>query len=133
MLTQTIANISSLFLLLIFLTSCSFWNETARPIAKVETVKTSVEKTRLNLPHPRPADIDTVEWTLITPYNADEVFKELQDAGQDPVIFGLTDKNYKSLSYNFSQIRGFIIEQGLTLQKYKDYYEPTDNKTENKE
>jgi len=121
------------FAVILVLAGCAFWNDTAQPIAKVETVKTSVEKTRLNLQHPNPADIDTVEWTLITPYNAEEVFKQLQDAGQDPVIFGLTDKNYKSLSYNFSQIRGFIIEQRLTLQKYKDYYEPTNNITETKE
>ena len=130
-LIQTIVSIS----ILLVLAGCSVWDFGAdpRPVKQIETVTTSVDKTRLNIPHPKPADIDTVNWTIITPYNAEQVFKELQEAGQDPVIFGLTDSNYKSLSYNFSQIRGFIIEQRLILDKYKNYYEPNDNVTETKD
>ena len=134
-LTQTIASTSMWIALVLVLAGCSLWEFGAdpRPVKQIETVTTSVEKTRLNFPNPKPADIDNVNWTIITPQNAEKVFKELQEAGQDPVIFGLTDSNYKSLSYNFSQIRGFIIEQRLILDKYRTYYEPADNETIDKE
>lgn len=72
--------------------------------------------------------MEKVQWRIITPHNVQEVFQEMQNKGQDPVIFGVTEKNYKSMSTNFAQLRGYIIEQRQVLQKYKDYYE-TDNNT----
>lgn len=119
--------------LLIFLAGCAVWtaDPAPRPVKQVEIVTKEIQKTPLNLPHPPPAEMEKVQWRIITPHNAEEVFTEMQDKGRDPVIFGLTEKNYKSLSTNFAQTRGYIIEQRKTLDQYKEYYEtPTDNVTE---
>lgn len=116
--------------LLIFLAGCAMWtaDPEPRPVKQIETITKEISKTPLNLPHPPPAEMEKVQWRIITPHNVNEVFQELQNKGQDPVIFGMTEKNYKSLSTNFAQTRGYIIEQRQVLQKYKNYYE-TDNTT----
>ena len=122
----------SMIYLLIFLAGCAIWtaDPKPRPVKQVEIVTQEIQKTPLNLPHPPPAEMEKVQWRIITPHNAEEVFKEMQNKGRDPVIFGLTEKNYKSLSTNFAQTRGYIIEQRKVLDQYKEYYEtPIDNVT----
>ena len=47
----------------------------------------------------------------------------MQEQGKDPVLFGLSDDDYELLSKNFAQIRAYMIQQGLTLEQYREYYE----------
>ena len=54
----------------------------------------------------------------------------MRGGGKDPVLFGLSDDDYEILAKNFAQIRAFIIQQGMTLEQYKEYYE---SKEETKE
>lgn len=118
--------------LLLILAGCAVWatDPEPRPVKQIEIVTQEIQKTPLGIPHPAPAEMEKVKWRILTPHNADEVFKEMQNKGQDPVIFGMTEKNYKSLSTNFAQTRGYIIEQRKIIEQYKDYYEsPTDNVT----
>jgi tRNA nucleotidyltransferase/poly(A) polymerase len=58
--------------------------------------------------------------------NAQEVFKKLEEAGIDPVLFGLTDKDYQVLARNFAQIRQKLQETNNLLEEYKKYYEETE-------
>jgi hypothetical protein len=62
--------------------------------------------------------------TEVTSDNAQEVFAKMQEQGKDPVLFGLSDDDYELLSKNFAQIRAYMIQQGLTLEQYREYYEP---------
>ena len=61
---------------------------------------------------------------MITSENADEVFAKLEKEGIDPVLFGLTDKDYEILAKNFAQIRAKLQETNNLLEEYKKYYEP---------
>ena len=46
---------------------------------------------------PMPLTLEDIRWIIITSENAQEVFKKLEEAGIDPVLFGLTDKDYEVL------------------------------------
>ena len=48
--------------------------------------------------------MEKIHWHIITSENADEVFKKLEADGIDPVLFGLTDKDFEMLSKNFAKI-----------------------------
>ena len=89
----------------------------------------SVEKPRekLNYEMPTPLQMEEIKWIIITSKNADEVFKKLEDAGIDPVLFGITDKDFQVLARNFAQIRQKLQETNNLLQEYKKYYEDSGN------
>jgi hypothetical protein len=90
----------------------------------------TMEKSReqLNLKTPTIEEMEKVRWIVITSKNADEVFERLKKEGLDPVLFGLTDKDYEYLAKNFAQIRTTLKETQDILERYKDYYERTGKK-----
>ena len=82
---------------------------------------------------PTALELEQVKWIIITSENAEEVFKKLEEAGIDPVLFGLTDKDFEMLAKNFAQIRQKLQETNNLLEEYKKYYEGTEKEsTENK-
>ena len=92
---------------------------------KIKLFKLEEPRAKLNLPDPAPLTLEDVRWIIITSENAEEVFKKLEAAGIDPVLFGLTDKDYELLSKNFAQIRQKLQETNSLLEEYKKYYEDT--------
>ena len=89
----------------------------------------SVEKPRekLNYEMPTPLQMEEIKWIIITSKNADEVFQKLEEAGIDPVLFGITDKDFQVLARNFAQIRQKLQETNNLLEEYKKYYEDSGN------
>ena len=69
-----------------------------------------------------------MQWIIITSENADEVFKKLEEQGIDPVLWGLTDKDFELLAKNFARIRNQLMVTNNLLDKYKEYYETEDIK-----
>ena len=67
--------------------------------------------------------MEKIHWHIITSENAEEVFKKLEADGIDPVLWGLTDKDFELLAKNFAQIRNKLVETNALLDKYKEYYE----------
>ena len=108
-------------ILITSLTSCS-------GVKELTIFKKQVEREKLNLDKPTPLQIEQLEWIIITSENADEVFKRLEEAGIDPVIFGLTDKDFQLLAKNFARIRNHLKVTNDLLDKYKEYYEPEKKK-----
>ena len=51
------------------------------------------------------------------------MFTRLEEVGIDPVLFGLTDKDFELLAKNFARIRNQLKITKDLLDKYKDYYE----------
>ena len=51
------------------------------------------------------------------------MFTRLEEAGIDPVLFGLTDKDFELLAKNFARIRNQLKVTNDLLDKYKQYYE----------
>ena len=72
--------------------------------------------------------MEKIHWHIITSENAEEVFTRLEEAGIDPVLFGLTDKDFELLAKNFARIRNQLKITNDLLDKYKEYYEPEKKK-----
>ena len=104
--------------LILLLTGCSIGGE-----KKIKIFSMEEPRQKLNLPDPMPLTLEDIRWIIITSANADEVFAKLEAAGIDPVLFGLTDKDYELLSKNFAQIRQKLQETNNLLEEYKKYYE----------
>ena len=122
MLQRSLKSIQSVLLSLIlitFLTSCS-------SVKELSIFKEEVPRAKLNLEKPSPLQMEKIRWHIITSQNAEEVFKKLEEDGIDPVLFGLTDKDYELLSKNFAKIRNQLKIQNDLIDKYKEYYESED-------
>ena len=104
--------------IMIMLTGCSIGGEKKIKIFSVEE-----PRQKLNYPMPTALQLEELKWIIITSENAQEVFKKLEEAGIDPVLFGLTDKDYQVLARNFAQIRQKLQETNNLLEEYKKYYE----------
>ena len=107
--------------LTIFLTSCS-------GVKELSIFKEEVPRAKLNLEKPTPLQLENLQWIIITSENADEVFKKLEEKGIDPVLWGLTDKDFELLAKNFARIRNQLMVTNNLLDKYKEYYETEDIK-----
>ena len=109
--------------LTIFLTSCS-------GVKQLSIFKEEVPRAKLNLEKPTPLQMEQLQWHIITSENAAEVFAKLEADGIDPVLWGLTDKDFELLAKNFAQIRNKLMETNALLDKYKEYYEAEEDKAE---
>jgi hypothetical protein len=89
-----------------------------------------VPRAELNLEKPTPLQLEQLQWIIITSENAEEVFKKLEEQGIDPVLWGLTDKDFELLAKNFARIRNQLKVTNDLLDKYKEYYEPEVNEKE---
>lgn len=98
-----------------------FKPESEKPI-EVKTV--AVDKTPLAIADPDPLKSRQFEWYVVTPDNAEGVFKRLEEAGQDLVLFAITADGYQQLSLNIADLRNFVNTQRNIIIKYKEYYEP---------
>ena len=119
---KSILNVLLLLILTIFLTSCS-------GVKQLSIFKEEVPRAKLNLEKPTPLELENLRWIIITSANAEEVFKKLEEQGIDPVLWGLTDKDFELLSKNFARIRNQLKITNDLLDKYKEYYEVEDGET----
>ena len=104
-----------MLILTIFLTSCS-------GVKQLSIFKEEVPRAKLNLEKPTPLELENLRWIIITSNNAEEVFKKLEEQGIDPVLWGLTDKDFELLAKNFARIRNQLKMTNDLLDKYKKYY-----------
>ena len=103
-------------LLCLLLSGCS-------GVKKLSIFKEEVKRQDLNLEKPSPLVLERIKWHIITSENAEEVFAKLEAEGIDPVLFGLTDKDFQLIAKNFAQIRNQLKVTNELLDKYKEYYE----------
>ena len=118
---RSILNVLVWLIPIIFLTSCS-------GVKTLEIFKTEVEREKLNLDKPTPLELENLRWIIITSNNAEEVFKKLEEQGIDPVLWGLTDKDFELLAKNFARIRNQLKITNDLLDQYKEYYETETDK-----
>ena len=110
----------------LLLSGCSIGGEKKIKIFSVEE-----PRAKLNHPMPTPLQLEEIKWIIITSENAEEVFAKLEAAGIDPVLFGITDKDYQLLAKNFAQIRQKLQETNNLLEEYKKYYEIDEKSQDN--
>ena len=116
-----IVQVISIILIGLILTGCS-------GVKKLSIFKQEVPRANLNLDKPTPLQLENLKWIIITSENAEEVFKKLEEQGIDPVLWGLTDKDFELLAKNFARIRNQLKITNDLLEEYKEYYEPKEKK-----
>ena len=114
---------------LLLLSGCSFIPFFGEDVKPVEVVTKAQERTKLNLTLPQPLKLQDIKWIVVTPDNIDKVWEQLQKKNTDLVLFGLTDDGYEGLAINMADIRNYINHQRVIIMQYRDYYEPTPEKT----
>ena len=124
MLQRSLKLIGSVLVSLILITSLT----SCSGVKELTIFKKKIEREKLNLNKPTPLQLEQLRWIIITSENAEEVFKRLEEEGIDPVLFGLTDKDFQLIAKNFAQIRNQLKITNDLLDKYKEYYEPEINK-----
>ena len=92
-------------------------------IKQLDIFTMEIERQPLDLEKPTIQQLEELKWIIITSENADEVFKKMKEKGIDPVIFGLSDNDFKLLAKNFAQIRAHMMKLNVMIDEYKDYYE----------
>tara|TARA_A100001015_G_scaffold289634_1_gene361713 strand:- start:2 stop:355 length:354 start_codon:yes stop_codon:yes gene_type:complete len=111
-----------LIAMIVLLSACSVGEK------RVKIFSVEEPRAKLDLPNPEALDLEKVRWIIITSENANEVFTKLEAEGIDPVLFGLTDKDFEMIAKNFAQIRQKLQETNNLLEEYKRYYEGTEDK-----
>jgi hypothetical protein len=100
------------------------------PVQPIETICKPIERTPLAVADPAPLRLKAPKWLIVTPANADAIWKDLGDKKTDLALFALTDDGYEELSTDIAEIRNLINTQRIIIQKYKEYYErPRDKDT----
>lgn len=84
----------------------------SKPITRPELVLPNVDRFKAQ----------DVEWIIITPENAEEVFAALQRHGRPVVLFGLDESGYKNVSVNTQEALRIIRQQQSVIAGYKQYY-----------
>lgn len=113
-------------MLIILLTSCSFMPREKQ----IEVVTKQIEKPKLNIEQVEPLDLKPVKWIVVTKDNAEEIFTNLENEGKSIALFALNTDTYEVLSLNMEELKRYILTQKEVLVKYKEYYEPKEDKDE---
>tara|TARA_Y100001951_G_C11192867_1_gene212563 strand:- start:90 stop:452 length:363 start_codon:yes stop_codon:yes gene_type:complete len=108
--------IISILFVAVLLSGCS-------SVKKLDIFTTEVERQPLNLKTPTPPQLEKLKWVIITSDNAEEVMAKLEEQGIDPVLFGLTDKDFQLIAKNFAQIRAHMKKLDDIVSEYQNYYE----------
>lgn len=92
-----------------------------------KTAPVLLERPPLNLTEPNSIKMEPVKFVVIHKDNADAAFEKLESQKIEPVVFGLTGKDYKNLSINIQKLKTYILIQKTIIEKYKEYYEGVQN------
>ena len=120
---RTLQTLTISLLLSINLVGCGTFSFGGK-VKPIEVITKAQEKTPLDIPMPDPLRLKPIEWTLVTPGNAEEVFTRLESRGENLVLFTLTDDGYQQLAITIAELRNYINTQRTIILKYKEYYEP---------
>lgn len=100
---------------MLILTSCS-------SVKPIEVQYKPADRVPLNLPAVDQVQLDAITWYIITETNGEEVFEKLEQKKFDPVLYGLTDKDYEALSLNITKIMKLVTQQKSIIAAYEKYY-----------
>ena len=85
----------------------------------------ATERVSLNIDVPEPISAEYPKWYVVTKTNVNPVISEIVKDGSDPMMYGVSPDGFEQLSQNLILTRIYIVKLREILQKYKDYYEPT--------
>lgn len=112
-------------IILVILLGAFLLSSCTTAVKTIEVLNRPEPKTPINIDLPEPLKLKDVEWIIITPENAEEVWAKLAENPKgEVVLFALNQDGYELLAKNFAEIRTAIAEHRNVIIAYKDYYEP---------
>jgi len=102
--------------LLILISGCS-------SVKPIQVEYQPADRVPLDLPAVDQVVLDRISWYIITEANGKDIFETLEKKRYDPVLFGLTDKDYEALSVNMTKIMMLVRQQKSIIEAYQKYYE----------
>ena len=112
-------------IILVILLGAFLLSSCTTAVKTIEVLNRPEPKTPINIDLPEPLKLKDVEWIIITPENAEEVWAKLAENPKgEIVLFALNQDGYELLAKNFAEIRTAIAEHRNVIIAYKDYYEP---------
>jgi hypothetical protein len=104
----------------IFVVGCS--TPTPDPVRPIVIDSQPITRPSLTLPLVDRYNARNVEWIIITPENAEEVFSDISQTGKPVVVFALTEEGYENISLNTSEALRVILQQQSVIDGYRAYY-----------
>ena len=115
----------SIMKILLVLIGLCFLQGCTTAVKTIEVLNRPEPKTPLGLAMPDTLSLQPLEWIIITPENAEEVWAKLaEDPKGEVVLFALNEKGYEELAKNYASIRTALAEHRNVIIAYRDYYEP---------
>ena len=111
------------FLIITFLSGCSFLKNDPLPIPE-PVIKIKTEYKTLDIyqpPLPKKIDLQDVEFFVVTEKNLEEQIariSKMQDATF--VIFGMTPQDYENMAFNLQELRRYIRQQKEIIIYYRN-------------
>lgn len=96
--------------LLLLITSCAL----NKPVC--------VERTPLLIQPPAAVKLQTPNWIIVTEDNYQQIFKQLKDGGNLPVVYALTGKDLQDNIIDLGKIKQYIDQQNIIIASYQQYY-----------
>jgi hypothetical protein len=109
-------NVLGCLILFVFVSACS------PQTRQIEISAKPVDRPELVLPKPDRIQTRQVDWVIITPANAEEVFNRLKETGKPVTFFALTEQGYEALALNLNDLRTFIQQLQTIIVAYESYY-----------
>ena len=115
--------IANSFLIILFLSGCSFMKSdplpTPEPVIKTITEYKTLEIYQPQLP--RKIDLQDVEFFVVTEKNLEEQIARIgKMQGGTFVIFGMTPQDYENMAFNLQELRRYIRQQKEIIIYYRD-------------
>jgi outer membrane murein-binding lipoprotein Lpp len=114
---KNIFSITALLIATIVLSGCV----SSQP-RQIQVTARPVDRPELVLPSPDRIQTRQVDWIIITPQNAEEVFERIRATGKPVTLFALTENGYEALALNLNDLRTFIQQLQTMISAYENYY-----------
>ena len=114
---KKITNTLGFLILFVALSGCV--SSQTRPIA---VSASPVDRPELVLPNPDRIQTRPIDWVIITPDNAEDVFERIRASGRPVTFFALTEQGYEALALNLNDLRTFIQQLQTIIRAYENYY-----------
>ena len=81
------------------------------------------KKVKLELPEVDRFMQRPINWMVVTPDNAQQVFEKLKNEKKQIVVFAVDEKGYEALSLNVTDLLKLVRQQKAVITAYEIYYE----------
>ena len=107
--------------LLLLSSGCSSWRE----VLPVEVKTVEIERKIPIQNRPRPVKLNDIHFYVVNTENFESFKDRFQKEHGDLVFYGLSVRDYETISYNMAELKRFIDQQQQIIIYYEEAVKPT--------